>query len=104
MRARARPPRRAPCWSTAHPSAEGAGSRSPFGQDRAKPPFAEKYSVEYGNLWIIIQYATRFVKWSSAMSYRLRRLDEISPADRARFEADGFLVVEGILEPEHIED
>jgi phytanoyl-CoA hydroxylase len=38
------------------------------------------------------------------MSYRLRRLDEISPADRARFEADGFLVVEGLLELEHIED
>ena len=38
------------------------------------------------------------------MSYRLRRLDEISPADRARFEADGFLVVEGLLEPKHIED
>jgi hypothetical protein len=38
------------------------------------------------------------------MSYRLRRLDEISPADRAKFEADGFLVVEGLLEPGHIED
>jgi hypothetical protein len=35
------------------------------------------------------------------MSYRLDRLKEISPADRGRFEADGFLVVERLLEPEH---
>ena len=37
------------------------------------------------------------------MSYRLDRLKEISPADRGRFEADGFLIVERLLEPEHIQ-
>ena len=38
------------------------------------------------------------------MSYRLDRLKEISPADRDRFEADGFLIVERLLEPEHIQN
>jgi class 3 adenylate cyclase/alpha-beta hydrolase superfamily lysophospholipase len=38
------------------------------------------------------------------MSYRLDRLKEISPGDRGRFEADGFLVVERLLEPEHIQN
>jgi hypothetical protein len=35
------------------------------------------------------------------MSYRLDRLKDISPVDRGRFEADGFLIVERLLEPEH---
>lgn len=38
------------------------------------------------------------------MSYHFPRLSEISPADRAKFEADGFLVVERILAPEQIEE
>ena len=38
------------------------------------------------------------------MSYRLDRLKEISPADRGRFEADGFLIVERLLEAEHIQN